>query len=297
MNTTVSAVRRACESVPFFAQRYEIFRKRLENEQKSLRTIMGYGHHLALLCLHFGRLPGQISEYEYTDYYNRLLKQSPSGSHMKHAVYSVRAYFRVMGKPCPLSANPTIPKSRPCLTVLSTREVRLLLSAAGGLRDRVLLSLLYDTGMRRGELVSLELRDLDFDRCRIMVRLGKGLKGRYVPFSRNMQKGLRRYLAEARPQHYVFEMQPGIPIPYRWPADIMRNALRAVPSILKGATPHTLRHSFATHLLEAGTDIRTVQQWLGHSRLETTATYLNVAVIDRQDVKTGPMDIIYTVRG
>lgn len=257
---------------------------------------MGYGHHLALLCLHFGRLPGQISEYEYTDYYNMLLKKSPSGSHMKHAVYSVRSYFRVMGKACPLSANPAIPKSRPCLTVLSVREVRLLLSAGSVLRDRVLLSLLYDTGMRRSELVSLELRDLDFDRCRIAIRQGKGRKGRYVPFSLNMQKGVRRYIEEYRPQRYVFELQPGIPIPYRWPAEIMRNALRAVPSVLKRATPHTLRHSFATHLLEAGTDIRTVQQWLGHSRLETTAVYLNVAVIDRPGVKTGPMDIIYSVK-
>lgn len=293
MNTTVSAIRRACEHVPFFVQRYDIFRKRLENEQKSLRTIMGYGHHLALLCLHFGRLPGQISEYEYTDYYNSLLKESPSGSHMKHAVYSVRSYFRVMGKPCPLSANPPIPKSRPCLTVLSVREVRQLLSAGSVLRDRVLLSLLYDTGMRRSELVSLELRDLDFDRCRISIRQGKGRKGRYVPFSVNMQKGIRRYMEEYRPQRYVFELQPGVPIPYRWPAGMMKDALRAVPSILKHATPHTLRHSFATHLLEAGTDIRTVQQWLGHSRLETTAVYLNVAVTDRPDVKTGPMDIIY----
>jgi len=296
MNTTVSAIRRACENVPFFVQRYDIFRKRLENEQKSLRTIMGYGHHLALLCLHFGRLPGQISEYEYTDYYNKLLKKSPSGSHMKHAVYSVRAYFRVMGKPCPLSANPTIPKSHPCMTVLSQCEVRQLLSASSVLRDRVLLSLLYDTGMRRGELVALELRDLDFDRCRIMVRQGKGRKGRHVPFSLNMQKGLRRYLAEARPERYVFEMHPGVPIPYRWPAEIMKASLRLVPSILKHATPHTLRHCFGTHLLEAGTDIRTIQLWMGHKRLETTAAYLNVAVVDRPDVKTGPMDIIYSVK-
>ena len=296
MNTKVSAVRRACEKVPFFAQRYEIFRKRLENEQKSLHTITGYGHHLALLCLHFGRLPGQITEYEYTDYYNMMLRNTPSGSHMKHAVYSVRSYFEAMGKPCPLSANPRIPKSRPCLTVLSVREVRLLLSAGSVLRDRVLLSLLYDTGVRRGELVALELSDLDFDRCRITVRRGKGRKGRHVPFSLNMQAGMRRYLAEARPVRYVFEVRAGVPIPYRWPAEILKSALKAVPSILKHVTLHTLRHSFATHLLEAGTDIRTVQQWLGHSRLETTATYLNVAVIDRPDVKTGPMDIIYPVR-
>jgi len=76
---------------------------------------------------------------------------------MKHAVYGVRAYFRVMDKPCPLSANPTIPKSHPCITVLSKSEVRQLLSASSVLRDRVLLSLLYDTGMRRGELVALKL--------------------------------------------------------------------------------------------------------------------------------------------
>lgn len=296
MNTRVSAVRRACESVPFFAQRYEIFRKRLENEQKSSRTILSYSHHLALLCLHFKRLPGQITEYEYTDYYNMLLKKSPSGSHMKHAVHSVRAYFRVMGKPCPLSANPVIPKSQPCMTVLSVSEVKLLQSASTVLRDRILLSLLYDTGMRRGELVALELSDLDFDRCRITVRQGKGRKGRHVPFSLNMQAGMRRYLAEARPARYVFEMRAGVPIPYRWPAEILRSALKAVPSIRKHATPHTLRHSFATHLLELGTDIRTIQLWMGHKRLETTAAYLNVAVIDRPSVKTGPMDLIYPVR-
>ena len=296
MNTTVSAVRRACEIVPFFAQRYEFFVKQLENNGKSSSTVKNYGHHVALLCLHFGRLPGQISGREYVEYYNMLLKKSPSGSHMKHAVHGVRAYFRMMGKPCPLEANPTIPKSSPCMTVLSVREVRLLLSAGSVLRDRVLLSLLYDTGMRRGELVSLELRDLDFDRCRIMVRQGKGGKGRYVPFSLNMQKGMRRYLAESRPQRYVFEMLPGVPIPYRWPAEILRKALAQVPSILKHVTLHTLRHSFATHLLEAGTDIRTVQLWMGHKRLETTAVYLNVAVTDRPDVKTGPMDIIYNVK-
>ena len=180
--------------------------------------------------------------------------------------------------------------------VLSVREVKDLLAASPVLRDRVLLSLLYDTGMRRGELVQLELCDLDFDRCRIMVRQGKGRKGRYVPFSRNMQVGMRRYPEEYRPQRYVFEMKAGVPIPYRWPAEIMKQALKAVPSILKNATPHTLRHSFATHLLEGGTDIRTVQLWMGHKRLETTAAYLNVAVIDRPDVKTGPMDIIYGVR-
>ena len=141
--------------------------------------------------------------------------------------------------------------------MLSVREVKDLLAASPVLRDRVLLSLLYDTGMRRGELVQLELRDLDFDRCRIMVRQGKGRKGRYVPFSRNMQVGMRRYLEEYRPQRYVFEMKAGMPIPYRWPAEIMKSALKAVPSILKNTTPHTLRHSFATHLLEGGTDIRT----------------------------------------
>lgn len=295
MNTGTSAVKRACESVPFFAQRYEIFVKQLENNGKSSSTVSHYGHHVALLCLHFGRLPGQISSREYVDYYNMLLKKTPSGSHMKHAVHGVRAYFRMMGRPCPLSANPTIPKSHPSKLVLSVPEVRILLKSCSVLRDAVLLGLLYDTGMRRSELCHLEVADLDFDRCRILVRQGKGRRSRYVPFSRNMQKGVRRYLQEATPVRYLFEASPGCPIPPNWPGAIMKDALRRT-SILKHATPHTLRHSFATHLLEAGTDIRTVQMWMGHRRLETTATYLNVAVIDRPDVKTGPMDIIYAVK-
>lgn len=292
MKNRKSAIERAKELVPFFAQRYEIFVKRLENESASSHTITNYGHHLALLCLNFGRLPGQISTLEYTDYYNMLLKKKSSGSHMKHAVFAVRKYFHVVGHPCPLAANPKIPKTKSLPVVLNEQELVELLRHAGGLRNQVLLALLYDSGIRRSELCNLQLRDLDFNRSSIHICMGKGNKDRYVPFSKKMQQAMEQYLALYAPKVYVFEGKPGEPIPYAWPSKILKEALR-LTSIRKDVSCHVLRHSFATHLLEHNVDLRSIQKWLGHSRLDTTAVYLNVARTNYSQDWQGPLSFLY----
>lgn len=294
MKNRKSAIERAKELVPFFAQRYEIFVKRLENESASSHTITNYGHHLALLCVYFGRLPGQISSLEYTNYYNMLLKKKSSGSHMKHAVFAVRKYFQVAGQPCPLAANPKIPKSKSLPVVLNEQEVMDLLQHARSLRDQVLLALLYDSGIRRSELCNLQLRDLDFNRSSIHVRNGKGAKDRYVPFSKKMQQAMSQYLAVCTPKVYVFEGNPGEPIPYALPGKILKEALRFT-SIRKVVTCHVLRHCFATHLLEHNVDLRSIQKWLGHSRLDTTAVYLNIARTNYSQDWQGPLSFLYPV--
>ena len=283
------------ECVPSFAARYELFVKRLRNEQKSLQTIFNYSHHLSLLCLHFGRLPEEISGEEYTDYYNLLLDKKASGSHMKHAVFSVRKYFKVFGLECPLGANPPIPKPKILPVVLSVPEVRDLLRNTPEIREKALMGVLYDGGLRKGEALSLELSDLDFDRGCIMIRCGKGRKDRYVPFSVNMQKVVAAYLKAYRPQRYVFEKVPGAQMSYDWPARVLERAVKRT-SIIKHVHCHTLRHSFATHLLEHGTDIRNIQQWLGHTNLGTTARYLNVATVPYDTRWVGPTDLIFPVK-
>ena len=283
------------ECVPSFAARYELFVKRLRNEQKSLQTIFNYSHHLSLLCLHFGRLPEEISGEEYTDYYNLLLDKKASGSHMKHAVFSVRKYFKVFGLECPLGANPPIPKPKILPVVLSVPEVRDLLRNTPEIREKALMGVLYDGGLRKGEALSLELSDLDFDRGCIMIRCGKGRKDRYVPFSVNMQKVVAAYLKAYRPQRYVFEKVPGAQMSYDWPARVLERAVKRT-SIIKHVHCHTLRHSFATHLLEYGIDIRNIQQWLGHTNLGTTARYLNVATVPYDTRWVGPTDLIFPVK-
>ena len=290
-----SKIASAMECVPSFAARYELFVKRLRGELKSPQTIFNYSHHLALLCLHFSRLPEEISGEEYTDYYNLLLDKKASGSHMKHAVFSVRKYFKVFGLECPFGANPPIPKPKTLPVVLSVPEVRELLRNTPDLRDKALMGVLYDGGLRKGEALVLELSDLDFDRGCILIRQAKGRKDRYVPFSVNMQKVMRRYLETCRPSRYVFERSCGVQMSREWPTKVLEKAVKRT-SIIKHVHCHTLRHSFATHLLEHGIDIRNIQQWLGHTNLGTTARYLNVATAPYDTRWVGPTDLIFPVK-
>ena len=292
----ISSIDRAIQDVPSFSARYELFVKMLRNEQKSSKTLINYSHHLALLCLHFGRLPEDIAGEEYIRYYNLLLERNASGSHMRHAVFSVRKYFRLFGLTFPLGSNPPIPKPNTLPTVLSVPEMRELLNNTLEIREKTLLGVLYDSGLRKSEVLSLEFADFDFDRGCIHVRCGKGRKDRYVPFSLNMQKVMRKYLSQYHPSRYVFEKAIGVQMPYTWPTKVLDNAVRRT-SILKHVHCHTLRHTFATHLLEHGIDIRNIQQWLGHSNLGTTARYLNVATVPYDTRWTGPTDLIFPVKG
>ena len=177
-----------------FAARYENFLKRLENQGASESTIKNYGYNLALICLEYGRLPEAITDDEYVEYYNKLLKRKSSGSHMLHAVYCARKYFKVFGLECPLSANPPIPARRTLPVVLSEQEMQSLLRSCVEIRGKALLGLLFDTGMRKSEALNIAVHDLDFDRGKIHIREGKRRKDRYVPFSRNMQKVIARYM-------------------------------------------------------------------------------------------------------
>ena len=290
-----SSISKAIKDVPSFAESYKTFVKRLENESSSSSTIKNYGYNLALICLHFGRMPEGITGIEYTDYYNMLLKRKASGSHMKHAVYAVRKYFKLFGLRCPLAANPPIPATRSLPVVLSQREIAELLKACVDLREKALVGILYDTGMRKSEALHLKLYDLDFDRSSIHIRDGKGHKDRYVPFSKNMQKVIVAYLKAYRPQEYLFEREKGHPKGTQWPSKVLLDAVERT-SITKCVSCHVLRHSYATHLLEHGLDIRHIQKWLGHKRLETTAGYLNVAETHYDQRYTGPTDLIFPVQ-
>ena len=214
---------------------------------------------------------------------------------MLHAVYCVRKYFSLFELPCPLSANPTIPARHTLPEVLSERELRELLRACEDLREKTLVGILLDTGMRKGEALSLELRDLDFDRGKVHIREGKRRKDRYVPFSRNMQKVVRAYMREKKPAVYLFEQEAGRAMGKWWPSKVLASAVGRT-SITKHVRSHTLRHSYAVTMLEHGVDIRHIQQWLGHKRLETTAIYLNIAETHSDQRWVGPTDLIFPVK-
>src|SRR6266487_2006552 len=180
-------------------------------------------------------------------------------------------------------------------TVLSREEVSRLINAAGTLFRRTLLMTLYGTGMRRSELAHLKVGDIDSQRMIIRVVAGKGGKDRDLPLSPALLETLRAYWRWRKPKTYLFPSRdprrgPEQPISDKSVWLACQEAARHA-RLSKRITPHTLRHSWATHLLEAGTDLRTIQVLLGHGDLETTAQYLHLSQRHLQMV-TNPLDAL-----
>jgi integrase/recombinase XerD len=161
--------------------------------------------------------------------------------------------------------------------VLSADEVVQFLQAVPGLRNRAALTTAYGAGLRVSEVTALRVTDIDSSRKVIRVEHGKGGKDRYVMLSGQLLEILRAYWRLARPRHWLFPgRDPDRPVSVSLLQEACRVASREA-GLSKPVTVHTLRHSFATHLLEAGTDIRIIQVLLGHGRLATTAIYTQVA--------------------
>ena len=173
--------------------------------------------------------------------------------------------------------------------VLSNSEVIALLAATVNLKHRCILALLYSCGLRIGELLALELKDVDLERKQLHVRNAKGRKDRYVGMATSVIPLLLNYTTSYKPQHYLIEGVAGAP----YSASSVRAFLKQScerANILKTVTPHTLRHSYATHLIENGTGIAHVQRLLGHSKPETTMIYTHIANVDLIAIEN-PLDV------
>ena len=193
-----------------------------------------------------------------------------------------------------IKADKTLP------VVLSKQEVKRLLLAPKLLKHRVLLALLYGCGLRCFEARNIRLSDLDFDRKMLHVRLGKGKKDRYLPLSEHLVRGLKAYIAAESPQDWLFNGQPdgraGGDFDGRYSQRGVQwavNQARKEAGIQKPMTVHTLRHTYATHLLEDGLDIVTIKDLLGHECIQTTMVYLHVAQQGRR-APFSPLDTLYS---
>src|SRR6266849_3121468 len=177
--------------------------------------------------------------------------------------------------------------------VLSPQEVARLLDAAPGLKYKAALSVAYGAGLRASEVISLKIADIDSDRMVIRVEQGKGRKDRYVMLSEHLLKLLRVWWKAGRPQGWLFPGQN--PVNPLTPRQLNRacHAAAQLAEIDKPVSLHTLRHSFATHLLEQKTDIRVIQVLLGHKKLDTTALYTRVALKALGQV-TSPLEHLVT---
>jgi len=227
---------------------------------------------------YFGRSPDRLEDEAVRAYQVHLVEKGTSWQSLNQTVCALRFFYGVtLGRVDVPERIAHAREPRKLPVVLSSDEVARFLAAIREMRSRVALTTAYATGLRVSEVVSLKIADIDSSRMVIRVEHGKGRKDRYVMLSPQLLDILRSYWRLARPSHWLFPgRDPKRPIVPHTLHAACRMA-RAVAGLNKRVTVHTMRHSFATHLLENGTDIRIIQALLGHDRLETTALYAQVA--------------------
>jgi site-specific recombinase XerD len=282
--------------VPGFREAFSRFDERLVLDQCSKSMFMNYGRNLAHLALHFGRVPHEVQVEEINAYLYRLtVHDKLSISFFKQTVFGLRYWFRLFGMDDKALQMPVIKKEETLPTVLSKEECKLLFAAPRSLKHKFLLAFAYAGGLRMNELRMLKIVDVDLDRKQVHIRQGKGKKDRYVILSDLLVDRFQKYINEVKPKVYLFEGQtPGDVMGERSIQYVINEAVKKT-NIKKDVSMHTLRHSFATHLLEDGVDIYSIQRLLGHADIRTTIVYLHVAQVIPK-VAHSPLDSLYNYK-
>lgn len=271
-----------------------IMKQQMFLRNHSDRTLKNYVRAVASVCLKFNKIPDMITDTEINDYLTELTNSSspPSLSTFKHTIFGLRYYFRDRGNDKRGLFFPPIKKEKKLPIILNKTELRDLFSAPRLFKHRLILTLIYSAGLRSSEIINLRIGDIDFERKTIHIHQGKHFKDRIVPLSEIIAINLKKYIKKENPNYWLFNgnsaegkfSKTGL----RW---IMREAIKKA-SITKDVNLHSLRHSYATHLLEQGVNIVTIKELLGHTDINTTITYLHVALNDV--IRThSPMDRLY----
>ena len=267
--------------------------------RRAARTVEAYRRDLRSLSAWLGRPPATVTTEELERYLAELRAEGLAGSTIARRAAAIRSFFRHLVLLGQRTDNPAaeldLPRrNRRLPRTLSPGEAERLVEAANGtgprdLRDRALVELLYGAGLRVGEAVGLDKGGVDFD-ARIVRCIGKGDKERIVPIGRQATEALRRYLSRGRPyldrrhRPELFLNAQGGPLTRAGAFLILRRLAARAGLEPERVHPHLLRHSFATHLLEGGADLRSVQEMLGHANLATTELYTHVTDRRRRDL-------------
>lgn len=285
---------RAKDEVTGFSSMYEKLEQKVVLGGMSNSTLLNYGRCIAKISLHFKCVATQLEEEQINGYLHHLLMGSkPSKSYFKHTVYGLRFLFRIHDLEDRIIKLPTLKNETKLPVVLSPSECKLIFKSGRILKHRVLLSFIYSAGLRLLEVRNLKIGDVDFDRMMIHIRQTKYNKDRYVPLSPLIAKGLKKYMEAYHPKVYLFNGKSvGSQLSARGVQWSMRESVKR-SKISKQASVHTLRHSYATHLLEFGMDVDTLRKLLGHANLSTTLVYLHVARLNNSD-RFSPFDKLYS---
>lgn len=252
------------------------------------------------MALHFGCLPTELDAEQVQDYLYLLQQRSktPSQTYFKHTVYSLRFLLKTEGLPYDFLKLPVISRPKKLPVILSRQEIWAMLQSAQLLKHKLLIGLLYGCGLRCMELRNIELKHLDFDRKLLHIVQSKGNKDRYVPLSEHLIRGIRKYISVEHPKKYLFEgtgNPEGKGFDRRYSQGSVQWAVKRIAQtagILKEVHTHMLRHTYATHLLEDGVNIVTVQKLLGHAHIDSTMVYLHVCQLPEL-LPQSPLDKVF----
>lgn len=295
--TGLTIVERAVIAVPGFKKVAIKLDQQVALRGQSVSTLNNYIRRIALISLTFGRLPEEIEEEEINEYLVALARdpKSPSRSSFKHMVYGLRYYYRLLGMNKQAIALPSLKHDTKLPIILNRTELKELFNAPKLLKQRIVLTLIYSAGLRSQEVINLKISDIDFERKTIHIRQSKYKKDRILPLSNAMVIGLRKYLAAENPHIWLFN---GKEIDGRYSVKglswVLRENLKKT-AITKEISLHSLRHSYATHLLEEGINIVTLKELLGHAEITTTMIYLHVAQC-KLIKPHSPLDSLYNLR-
>lgn len=273
-------------------EKIDQFRNWLRSKRYSESTIGTYVDSIQTFLRYYAtKNPNEITNDDLIAFNNNyILANNYSASYQNQVVNAVKLFFRTIENK---QLQPELihrPKTQKLLpNVLSKEEIKLILNAHGNIKHKAMLSLIYSCGLRRGELLNLKLKDIDSKRGLVIIRQAKGRKDRVAPLSEKILELLREYYNAYKPNLWLFEGQDKkSQYDERSLASVLLQALQK-SKINKPVTLHWLRHSYATHLLENGTDLRYIQEILGHSRSTTTEIYTHVSNKNIQKI-TSPFD-------
>jgi integrase/recombinase XerD len=251
---------------------------------RSQKTFENYARHVAATALHFKCLPLELDPEQVKDYLYLLQQRSktPSQTYFKHTVYGLRFLLKTEGLPYEHLHLPSIARPNKIVVILSKEEVWRMLNATPLLKHRLVIGLVYGCGLRCSELINLKIEHLDLDRKTLHVVQSKGNKDRLLPLSDHLIRGIKKYIEAAHPKVYLLEGKNGMhgdDFNSNYSSRGVQWVIKSVAKqagITKDVHTHTLRHSYATHLLEDGLNIVTLKDLLGHASIDTTMEYLHL---------------------
>lgn len=287
-------VKAAIVYFPEFSDRFIRMQQKMILNGMSMKTFQSYIRNIARLSLELKKLPECATEEEINAVLTILNKQNKleSRSGYKHMIYGLRYYLKMLNSKYEYLRLPSIKQDKSLPLILSKAEIqRLFLSCKAG-RQKLMLMLIYSAGLRAQEAAGLKLQDIDWDRKLIHIKNGKGGKDRYVPLSMFLINELKEYLFNYKPVYYLFNNKAGRVIGTSALRHNMHEVVKRAGLLKKGICLHTLRHSYATHLLEDGLNIVSIKELLGHANIEATLVYLHVANYESPK-KCSPLDNLY----